>query len=118
MDIPTPYQETFRQNPSRKIAFTLDLAATLNSWSVLKLNHNSTTPRLATATHVGTDGYPQKPCHTTTLPYRILPTLVRLSLRTKTAIHQVQHVYDNRVCGLLGAGETGFPCDEHVNLVA
>lgn len=86
MNISTPYQETFRQNPSRKIGLTLDLVATLNSWSVLKLNHNSTTPRLATATHVGTDGYPQKPCHTTTLPYRILPTLVRLSLRTNTAI--------------------------------
>ena len=46
MNIPTPYQETFRQNPSRKIGLTLDLVATLNSWSVLKLNHTSTTPRL------------------------------------------------------------------------
>jgi hypothetical protein len=71
-----------------------------------------------TATHVGTDGYPHPPCHTTTLSYLILSNLVRLSLRTNTAIHQVQHVYNDRVCGLLGAGEMGFLCDEHVNLVA
>ena len=50
------------------------------------LNHTSTAPRQMTATHVGTDGYPQKPCHTTTLKYRILSALVRLSLRTNTAI--------------------------------
>ena len=79
------------------------------------LNHTSTTPRLMTATHVG---YPHHPCHTTTLPPRALSTLVRLSFRTDTAIHQVQHVYNDRVCGLLGAGETEFLCDEHVNLVA
>ena len=32
--------------------------------------------------------------------------------------HQARHVYNDRVCGLLGAGETEFLCDEHVNLVA
>jgi hypothetical protein len=71
-----------------------------------------------TAPHVGTDGYPHQPCHTTTLPFRTPSTLVRLSLRTDTAIHRVQHVYNGRACGLLGAGETGFLCDEHVNLGA
>lgn len=32
--------------------------------------------------------------------------------------HQVRHVYNDRVRGLLGAGETESLCDEHVNLVA
>jgi hypothetical protein len=46
-----------------------------------------------------------------------LCALVRFALRTVLAT-KVQHVYDDRVCGLLGAGETVFLCDEHVNLVA
>lgn len=75
-----PYQETFC---TRKKGIALDLGATLKLLSTLMLNHTSTTPRLTTATHVG---YPHQPCHTTTLPYRILSTLVRLSLRTDTAI--------------------------------
>lgn len=94
------------------------MAATLSSLDTHVRNHTSTAPRLMTAIHVGSDGYPHQPCHTTILSYLILSTLVRLSLRTDTAIHQVQHVYDDRVCGLLGAGGTGFLCDEHVNLVA
>jgi hypothetical protein len=71
-----------------------------------------------TATHVGTDGYPHQPCHTTALPCRTLPTLVGGCVRSEAQPNQVQHVYNGRACGLLGAGETGFLCDEHVNLVA
>jgi len=65
--ISKPYQETFRQNPLAKTGLALDLAARLESSSVLMLNHTSTAPRHMTATHVGSDGYPQQPCHTTTL---------------------------------------------------
>jgi hypothetical protein len=58
----------------------------VNSLDTLVLHHTSTAPRPMTATHVGSDGYPHQPCHTTTLSYLIPSTLVRLSLRANTAI--------------------------------
>jgi hypothetical protein len=80
------------------------------------LGQHSATPSLLTTIHVGIDGYPHLPRHT--MPnHTELCALVRFALRTVLAT-KVQHVYDDRVCGLLGAGETVFLCDEHVNLVA
>ena len=84
--IATPNQENLRLNLLAKIGLVLDLEGTLNSLDTLVLNHTSTAPRLMTAPHVGTDGYPHQPCHTMTLPFRTPSTLVRLSLRTDTAI--------------------------------
>jgi hypothetical protein len=80
------------------------------------LEHPSATPSLLTTTHVGIDGYPHLPRHTMPQPYRIL-CLGSIHSPNRPS-HQVQRVYNDRVCGLLGAGETVFLCDEHVNLVA